>query len=68
MIVILLIFTLLSAFTAATITMIMGFSFWIALALYPVTGIVALVIGAAAIAFSKTYFAVRQTPTGPSHA
>lgn len=68
MIVALLFFALVSAFTAAASAMIIGYSFWVALAVYPVAGIAALLIGAALIAFGKTTFTARQEQTDPAHA
>jgi membrane protein implicated in regulation of membrane protease activity len=62
MIVALLFFALVSAFTAAASVMLMGFSFWIALISYPLAGMTAL------IAFGKTLSRTPQNHRKPAHA
>ncbi|MEM5477978.1 hypothetical protein [Pacificibacter sp. AS14] len=54
MIIALLFFALTSAFAAAAIVSLMGFSFWIALAAYPLVGTLALLVGAILVAAHKT--------------
>ena len=69
MIIALLFFALASAFTAAAVVSLMGFSFWIALATYPFAGILALLLGATLVALYKT-MALRATQDrqAPAHA
>jgi membrane protein implicated in regulation of membrane protease activity len=68
MIVALLFFALVSAFTAAASVMLMGFSFWIALISYPLAGMTALLLGATLIAFGKTLSRTPQNHRKPAHA
>lgn len=54
MIIVLLFFALATAFAAAVIVSLMGFSFWIAFATYTFVGTLALIFGAAFLALYKT--------------
>lgn len=68
MIIALLFFALASAFSAAAATMVAGFSFWIALAVYPFAGTTALLLGAATVALVKTNFSTSHDHCEPAHA
>lgn len=68
MIIALLFFALASAFCAATAVMLAGFSFWVALAIYPLAGISALFLGAALVALCKTTMSRSQDHHEPAHA
>lgn len=68
MIVALLFFALVSAFTAAATVMLMGFSFWVALLTYPLAGMAALLLGATLIAFGKTISSPSHDQNQPVHA